>query len=467
MKRVILCSVLSLVLIFTSTSFVFAEDMVGIQPNQDAAAADEISGQSNIDDQSITGENEEQDVAIQTDISEIEDESIASDDANTQNAKTTNSKSKAKTMAVQETQESKVAVPSDAYSLSISNVSGGFSISASIPSKYRAAPYNYVFGKLFVDGVELKDFTGSTTIAKQTISMSSFATGYHTAFLQLYNSQTGELQRLIFKEKVISNKIKDKPTYKGVFEVYSKKFNYYPYNMAMSNQAGPLYMEYKLAKGKTWKRTGKMTANAIKLYIEQGFVIKGLKANRKYNTRIRYGQFATYTKLTPEDFGLTLDQFHKLFGTSKNYLGDGKSYFFGGPVLSTGTIKTGKAKKPPIKSVKVKAVNVKFHKHRVAGHYEWTGYHYIWIGPYTEKYYTCKYKVTVRLKKKPGTKGIWLNGKYLKGNKKKYTTTFTPYPNYFVKRPPKGLKYKVKIRSYQSKKYNGFSPTYAKTKKVR
>ena len=120
-----------------------------------------------------------------------------------------------------------------------------------------------------------------------------------------------------------------------------------------------------------------------------------------------------------------------------------------------------------IKSVKVKAINVKFHKHRVPGHYEWVGNSLIWIKAYTEKYYTCKYKVIVKMKKKPGTKGIWVNGKFIKGNKKTYTVKFTPYPNYFVKKPPKGLKkVTVKIRSYQSKKYYGFSPTYKKKKKV-
>ena len=226
-------------------------------------------------------------------------------------------------------------------------------------------------------------------------------------------------------------------------------------------------MEYKPSKSSSWTRTGKMVANQIKLKLDQGFNMSGLKSNTVYNTRIRYGSFATYARLNPSNFGITLAQFQKVFATNRTYLGDGKTYFFGGPVLNTTTIKTGKAKKPKIKSVKVKAIKIKYHKHRVAGHYYWTGYHYVWIGPYTERYYTCKYKVTIKLKKKPGTKGIWVNGKYLKGNKKTYKTTFTPYPNYFTKKPPKKLKYKVTIKSYQSKDYGGFSPAYSKTKKVK
>lgn len=358
-------------------------------------------------------------------------------------------------------------VPAGAYTVRIAGTGKGFTIEGSIGSTYTKKPYYYVFGKLYVDGVELKDFTGTTSIAKQTISLSSFNTGYHTVFLQLYNKNSGSLVRMIYKEKISNNMITDKPTYKGVFDVYAKKFNFYPYNMAMSNQAGPLYMEYKLKKAKTWKRTGAMKANAIDLYPTQGFVIKGLKANKNYQTRLRYGTYVTYAKLLYSDFGLSLEQFQTYFNTTRTYLGDGKTYFFGGPVLNSRTIKTGKAKKPKIKSVKVKAVKIKYHKNKVPGHYEWVGNSLIWIGPYTEKFYTCKLKVTIKLKKKPGTKGIYVNGKYLKGNKKTYTTTFTPYPNYYTKRPPKGIKFKVTIRSYQNKAYGGWSPKYSKTKKAK
>lgn len=357
-------------------------------------------------------------------------------------------------------------VPAGAYNVSIEGTNNGFTLEGSIASAYTKKPYYYVFGKLYVDGVEVSNFTGSTSIAKQTFSLSQFGTGYHTAFLQLYNSNSGNLVRLIFKEYLYYNGITATPTYNGVFDVYSTSFNYYPYNMALANQSGTLYMEYKLANSNYWNRTGAMKANAIKLYIEQGFTISGLKANKKYNTRIRYGGYVTYQKLTPEKFGLTLDQFKAVFATQKTAIGDGNSYFFGGPVLNTTTFKTGKASKPAVKSISVKAVNIKFHKNRVKGHYEWTGYHYVWIGAYTEKYYTCNYKITVKLKKKPGTAGIIVNGKYLKGNKKVYTTKIAPYPNYFSKRPPKGMKLKVQVKSYQAKGYGGYSPTYAKKKKV-
>jgi hypothetical protein len=224
--------------------------------------------------------------------------------------------------------------------------------------------------------------------------------------------------------------------------VYSKVLNFYPYTAGFVNATQPLYLEYKPVKSKKWKRSGYMERDSIKLGNQQGFKIKGLKANTKYNTRIRYGVKATKF--------------------------DGSTGTIYGPTFGTGTYKTGKAKKPAVKSIKIKAVKKKFHKNRVAGHYEWTGYHYIWIKPYTEKYWTCKFKVTVKLKKKPGTKGIVVGGKYLKGNKKKYTTTVTPYPNYYTKKPPKGLKkVKITVRSYQSKKYGGLSPVKTKKCKIK
>ena len=291
--------------------------------------------------------------------------------------------------------------------------------------------------------MELKDFTYKTSIPRQAISLSSLSniqTGYHTAFLQVYNKETGKVVDLLYKTHIPYNSITAKPGYKGKFDVYKSYFYYYPYNMALANQQGRLYMEYSSNKGKTWKRTGYMTANAIKLYTQQSFKISGLKPNKTYKTRIRYGTYVTY---------------------SKDILGDGKTYFFGGPVLNSGTIKTGKAKAPKIKSVSVKAVNVKYHKIRHYGRY--TG-----VYLYTEKFYTCRFRVTVQLKKKPGAKGIWLNGRFLKGNKLKYTTVFSPYPNYYFKRPPKGLKkYAVSVCSYNSKKYGGYSPLKKRKVKVR
>ena len=290
------------------------------------------------------------------------------------------------------------------------------------------------------DNLLLNAFNCKSSSADLDVDLSPCSIGYHVIFLEVCDKNKNVVEVWYVADVPVT--ISEKPTYKGVFEVYSKKLNIYPYNMAGANSSYNLYLEYSSNGGKTWKRSGYMQKSLITLAIDQGFTQGGLKPNKKYKTRLRYG--TTATKVMDGSTGLLL-----------------------GPALNTGTKKTGKKTKPPIKSVKVKAIKVKFHKHRVPGHYEWVGNSLIWFKAYTEKYYTCKYKVIVKLKKKPGTKGIWVNGKFVKGNKKKYTVKFTPYPNYFVKKPPKGLKkVTVKIRSYQSKKYYGFSPMYKKKKKV-
>ena len=90
------------------------------------------------------------------------------------------------------------------------------------------------------------------------------------------------------------------------------------------------------------------------------------------------------------------------------------------------------------------------------------------------RYYTCNLKVTVKLKKKPGTKGLWITlhdgfgqTKWVKGNKKTYTATFKPYPNYFAKKPKGHYKYKVTVQSGQSKSWGGYSPAWSKNKKLK
>ena len=319
------------------------------------------------------------------------------------------------------------------------------------------------FDGLFVDGSEVyvNNYSVTGSSVNTTINMNNYATGYHTVFLIvaciddvdyydgnecLVSGTMGERVDVLGTRYLSSNKITAKPNYNGKFNyVYSSYFNYYPFSLTGNLSGGKLYMEYSANGGKTWKRTGAMQANAIKLYTDQGFKISGLAANKKYKTRIRYGEYVTY---------------------STTYLGDGKSYFFSGPVRNTTTIKTGKKGKPAIKSVTAKAIKVKRHKHKVAGHYEWVGSSLIWIGPFTEKYYTYKIKITVKLKKKPGTAGIWINGKFAKGNKKKYVVTYTPYPNYSAKKP-RGKKIKVQIKSYQNKGYGGFSSVYSKKKKLK
>lgn len=234
------------------------------------------------------------------------------------------------------------------------------------------------------------------------------------------------------------------PNYNGQFEVYPTYFNYAPFTLGGGNNPNwltsfyspLLYMEYSADGGKTWKRSGYMQYNTVTSISSQRYRITGLRPNTTYRTRIYYG----------DAYGNPIS-----------------------PKRNTTTIKTGKATKPPIKKVTAKAVNVKFHRKTRPGYYYWTGYSYIWMRPVKMRYYTYNVKVTVTLKKKPGTPGIFVNGRWLPGNKKKYTTTFKiPSPhNMTVKKPRGRVKYTVSVQTGQSKSYKGYSATWRKRMKLK
>lgn len=323
---------------------------------------------------------------------------------------------------------------SDIYEVKYSNnVLTGY-----VKSPFSSAPDYVRFGNIYWDNTLITTVNNTSfSINLSSYGRSASDVGYHTVTYYLYDYYYNQIYGTV---TYIPRNITSAPSYKGVFEVYSKYFYYSPYNMSSDNKAYDLYMDYSSNGGKTWSTTGYMRANMIKLYTDQSYTIGGLKSNKKYKTRIYYGKWVSY---------------------------NGKSYFFKGPAFNTGTIKTGKSKKPKIKSVTAKAVKVKYHKVKHAGYWNIVGGTAFWHDPYTEKFYTYKVKVTVRLKKKPGTKGIWINGKFCKGNKKKYTKTFSVYPNYSAKHPRGHVKYQVAVCSYQSKSYGGYSPLYKKTKKLK
>ena len=316
-------------------------------------------------------------------------------------------------------------------------------------------PY-YPYG-IQIDSTRLKNKFGTTQNTKttftETINMNQFDTGYHTLAVGLvYGKNSTDIIAAYGKQYLVSNNITARPNSNGVFDVYSSYFNYYPYG-SFGNSAGTLYMEYSANGGKTWQRSGYMKYNLITTASAQGYKIGGLRQKTTYKTRIRYGVDVKY-----ED-----DISHN---------GDGKTHTFYGPVLNTTTIKTGSASKPKIKSVTLKATKVKYHKLRWPGYYNVVGGSVFWHNSYVEKFYTAKVKVTVKLKKKPGTAGVFISllgqTKWKKGNKKKYTVTFTPTYNYWVKNPHSG-KYKLQVQVYsgQNSSWGGYSPVYSKKKKVR
>ena len=416
------------------------EPAVTPDPNQvDVVPEQPVVGDDNLDivDENVADEGETAPAEAAADVSEPEGPSLGGGNATHLYIPALMDTGTKKAVQAKKLINKGVVDPSK-YTVNIKQSGKTVSISGAIDSNYR-------FVNVFVDTTPLYQPFALISL-ETTIDMSNFDTGYHTVSLAIaQKSDTSTLIDFVGKQYMRSNNITEKPNYSGKFRyVYSKHFQFYPFSLTGNLGSYNLYMEYSKNGGKTWKRTGYMKANAIKLYTDQGYKISGLSPNKTYKTRLRYGQYVKY---------------------STDYAGDGKSYFFGGPVRNTATIKTGVSKKPRIKSIKVKGIKVKRHKHKVAGHYEWVGNSLIWIGPYTEKYYTYKLKVTVKLKKKPGATGLWINGKFVKGNKKKYTVTL-PGSSYSAKKP-KGKKYTVKIRSYKGKSYGGYSPMYTKKKKIK
>ncbi len=311
-----------------------------------------------------------------------------------------------------------------------------------------SVPSPYLLAVVMVDDAVVSDkIFGKSINYKINMNSGTFATGYHTVVVGIaQKDENGELNLVdvAYKYYVKANIITDKPTYKGRYEVYSTYFDIYPFEMSAFGLWAPrLYLEYSSDGGKTWMRSGYMKPGGIKVATEEGYTISGLQPDTTYKTRLRYGETVTY------DY-------------------DGKDYVFFGPALSSYTITTGKPQAPRVKSIKVKATKIKYHKVKHYGYY--TG-----VYLYTEKYYTCKIKVTVKLKRKPGAKGLWISlnegfghTKFVRGNKKKYTATFTPNVNYWSKKPNKsGTKYTVTVSSGQSKSWGGYSPSVSKKKKLK
>jgi hypothetical protein len=325
------------------------------------------------------------------------------------------------------------------YPVYVTQNGNSFKVRSSLSSKY-------VVHSIIVDADEISrpnksSFESSFNLTDYTTTSGkkcSAGTGYHTVYIMIWDNKGKEVERK--KTFVAVNRITRRPDDKGKFRVYSSYFNYFPY-INNKNTSGELYMELS-TNGKDWPAKNRWKLREYNL----GSRISGLKPGKKYYTRIRYGQLVTYKT----DFG-----------------GNGKTYFFGGPVLKTATVKTGKAKIPSVRSIKVKAVKVKKHKVKHPEGYYWQNNQLVYKSAWTEKYYTYKVKVTVRLKKKPGTRGLWVNGRYLKGNKKKYTATFKPSQNRSAKKPKGRVKYTVRISSGQSASYGGYSPEYRKKRTVK
>lgn len=181
-----------------------------------------------------------------------------------------------------------------------------------------------------------------------------------------------------------------------------------------------------------------------------------------------YGPYDSYEKMKTQYFKgnnksggtkLVANRSYKVRAFyAKNVTYGSKTYPMIGPFSNEVTVKTGKAAKPKIKSVTVKAIKVK--KIKLIRHAYWD-INGKWI-PYKESYtWTTKYKVTVKLKKKPGTAGLCIGNKRIKGNKKTYSATFTDTGKL------KGKKIKVAICTYNDKATGAYGPAVYKKVKMK
>jgi len=294
---------------------------------------------------------------------------------------------------------------------------------------------NMRFQGIFVDGTQIGKAFNSAALANYKVTPSSLGSpGIHEVTLLIhYQKDSTEPEELnAFDVQSYSRTyrvgILTKPSAKGSIEAYSKYIAYTsPVDGNLVNYK--LFLEYRSRglKAKKWSKWSKPQGPMN--YLQSRKITK-LKPNRWYQIRTYYG----------------------VYTNGQWFTGKQEKKF-----LYCGSYRTGMAKKPAVKSVTVKAYNVKKKKEKVYGYY--TG---LYLGKRT--YYKYKIKITVKLKKKPGTKGIWINGKKFKGNKKTYTIKLGPYTNYSK---PKGKKFTVAIYTYHNAKYGGYSPMYQTKKKVK
>ena len=176
-----------------------------------------------------------------------------------------------------------------------------------------------------------------------------------------------------------------------------------------------------------------------------------------------YGNFKSYvgqkiTKLN-SNTNLKPDTEYKIrIFYYKNTTYGGKTYTFKSDFSNVVTFKTGKEKAPSIKSISAKCISQKKHAIGNSAYWDANG---VFHPAYHAKIWQTKYKVTVKLKKKPGTKGIYIGGKKVKGNKKTYTVTFTDSGKL------KGKKLKIGVLSYNDNEIGAYSPSVAKSVKIK
>ncbi len=169
-----------------------------------------------------------------------------------------------------------------------------------------------------------------------------------------------------------------------------------------------------------------------------------------------YGPFTSYSKQKISGLKSDTDyQVRTFYYKMTTY--NGQSYPMYGPFATT-TVKTGKSSKPAVKSISVKYVKTFTTKLHRDGYWDAFGK---WNDSYDGTGTNTKYKITVKLKKKLGIKGLYINGKLVKGNKTTYTATFSE-PGKL-----KGKKVTVMVASCNDLKVGAYSATLKKKVKMK
>lgn len=295
--------------------------------------------------------------------------------------------------------------------------------------------------ELRIDGVWYKRWTWNSKSAyidnsNGAVNITDLSPGIHRVIFAFKTSSAATWYTTQDADaKYIKSSVYHRPSSGvGSFAFYSSYFDY----------LSPLFDSVAISKGYKLYLDLYQNGAYVGTYGPMNYIqnkqIGGLVPNTDYQVYIYYGKVINYG------------------GT--NYFLSGKDT---GTTTFAGTFRSGIAKLPKIKSIKVKAYKV---KKRRAGVYGWyTGYYFGSV-----KYYTYRIKVTVQFKtkkkkKKPGLNGLYINGIWKPGNKKKYTLKLGPYANYSK---PKGKKFNVYLYSAHAPGgYGGYSPMYSKTKKVK
>lgn len=300
---------------------------------------------------------------------------------------------------------------------------------------YKSSGNAYITGKatgdtfydIYVDGNRVYAGISDKASFAYTLDMKNYDVGFHTISAELKNHDVQAVYKYAVPTYIYS-----KPSIKrSNFTTGSKYFVFYNSGNSYSKDSScSVYLDYKKKGGKKWKNNYGPVANY------NSGKKSGLKPNTWYYVRAHYGKKVSY---------------------------NGKTYFFTGKETGKKSgnvkIKTGKKKKPPVKSITITKAK-EFSK--TYSYTTWIyigGYGYPTYHTYTQWY--TSFKVTVKMKKKPGAKGIYIGNVRCKGNKKKYTADFT------VTGKQKGKRLKVAVCTYQSPIFMAYSPSYTKKVKVR